>query len=263
MIAPDGLGQLLQRLLALVIGEGPLGRRQLCRQLHRAALHPEEVGQLGAGIVEAGRPVEVGGAAVQELAHHAFEAAAGQEDLEGWRDRWLARIALIFNLNALRLKHYDPSTERQTAMFEALQEALGVAVEALFNKAQTECDAVPEDAREARPLQSLIRHREGLSVFVDHPRVPMDNNLAERIFRDPVIGRQLSFGSDSEEGAAFTAIMYSVIGTLAMNGITVRRWLHEWLEACARNAGKPPDDLDPWLPWTMSPERRRDLMEPG
>ena len=192
-----------------------------------------------------------------------IEAAAGQEGLEEWRDRWLARIALIFNLNALRLKHYDPLTERQTAMFEALQEALGVAVEALFNKAQTECDAVPEDAREARPLQSLIRHREGLSVFVDHPRVPMDNNLAERIFRDPVIGRQLSFGSDSEEGAAFTAIMYSVIGTLAMNGITVRRWLHEWLEVCARNAGKPPDDLDPWLPWTMSPERRRDLMEPG
>ncbi len=91
----------------------------------------------------------------------------------------------------------------------------------------------------------------------------MDNNLAERTLRGAVTARKLSFGSDSEEGAAFTAIMYSVIGTLAMNGINVRRWLHEWLDACAQNGGKPPDDLDPWLPWSMSPECRRDLAEPG
>ena len=71
----------------------------------------------------------------------------------------------------------------------------------------------------------------------------MDNSLAERTFRNAVIGRRLSFGSDSEGGATFTAIMYSVIGTLAMNGISIRRWLHEWLEACTRNGGKAPDDL--------------------
>ena len=38
----------------------------------------------------------------------------------------------------------------------------------------------------------------------------MDNNLAERVLRGPVIGRRLSFGSDSETGARFTAVMYSV-----------------------------------------------------
>ncbi len=192
-----------------------------------------------------------------------IEAAAGQEGLEDWSDRWLARIAVIFQVNTVRLMHYDPALERQTSMFDALQDALAAAVEALFRQAQTERDALPEGAREAKVLRSLIRHREGLSVFVDHPQIPMDNSEAGRRFRDPVIGRRLSFGSDSEGGAAFTAIMYSLIGTLAMNGICVRRWLHEWLEACARNRGKAPGDLDPWLPWSMSPERRRDLMEPG
>ncbi len=181
-----------------------------------------------------------------------IEAAAGQEGLEEWCDRWLDRITLIFNLNALRLKHHDPARERQSARFDALQKDLRVAVEAL-----------PEGAREANPLRSLIRHREGLCVFVDHPQVPMDNSLDERTFRGAVAARKLNFGSDSEEGAAFTAIMDSVIGTLAMNSINVRRWLHEWLDACAQNGGKPPDDLDPWLPWSMSPERRRDLTEPG
>ena len=126
---------------------------------------------------------------------------------------------MIFQVNTVRLMHYDPALERQTSMFDALQDALAAAVEALFRQAQTERDALPEGAREAKVLRSLIRHREGLSVFVDHPRVPMDNSEAERRFRDPVIGRRLSFGSDSESGAAFTAIMYLVTGTLAMNGL--------------------------------------------
>ncbi len=54
-------------------------------------------------------------------------------------------------------------------MFDALQDALRVAVEALFR--QEELDALPEDVREAKPLRSLIRYREGLSVFVDVQRV--------------------------------------------------------------------------------------------
>ncbi len=42
---------------------------------------------------------------------------------------------------------------------------------------------------------------------------------AELALRGAVIGRALSFGSDSAKGADFTAMMYSVTGTLAINGI--------------------------------------------
>ena len=90
------------------------------------------------------------------------------------------------------------------------------------------------------------------SVFVDRPQVPLDNNRAERFLRGPAIGRRLSFGSDSEDGAKFTAIMYSVVGTLSMNGIDILSWLDAWLAACAENDRKPPGDLSPWLPWSMS-----------
>ena len=89
--------------------------------------------------------------------------------------------------------------------------------------------------------------------------MPLDNNQAERALRAPVIGRQLSFGSDSEDGALLTARMYSVVGTLKKNGIDVLRWLQAWLDACAENAGRAPEDLSPWLPWSMSEERRRAL----
>ena len=83
----------------------------------------------------------------------------------------------------------------------------------------------------------------------------MDNNAAERALRGPVIGRRLSF-ADSETGARFTA-MYSVVGTLAANGIKVQHWLQAWLGACAANGGRPPDDMSSWLPWSMREDRKR------
>ncbi len=73
----------------------------------------------------------------------------------------------------------------------------------------------------------------------------------------------MSFGSNSEDGAEFSAIMYSVAGTLSMNGIDMLRWLEAWLAACAENGRQPPDDFSPWLPWSMSEERRLEFTAPG
>ena len=192
-----------------------------------------------------------------------IDCAAGHNRLTEWCQSWIERIASIYSLNKARLEHYDPALERQTPEFDAAQGELQKAVDKLFADAEAELAGLSDGSREAKPLRSLLNHREGLSVFVDNPQVPMDNNFAERAFRGAVIGRRLSFGSDSEDGAKFTAMMYSVVGTLAMNGIDVRRWLEAWLKACAKNGGKPPDDLSPWLPWSMSGARRRKFTAPG
>ena len=191
-----------------------------------------------------------------------IQCAAGQADLAGWCETWLERIAAIHRLNKARLAHHVPGAASQGAAFDAAQHALGTALDDVFARAGRELAGLPDDAREAKALRSLVNHREGLSVFVDHPRTPMDNNLAERLLRGPVIGRRLSFGSDSRIGAHLTALMYSVIGTLNLNGVDVPRWLDAWLAACAHNGGRPPDDLAPWLPWSMDDARRRELAAP-
>ena len=191
-----------------------------------------------------------------------IECAAGQVSLTQWCQGWLERIASLYRLNEARLEHYDPGVQRQTPAFDAAQGALEEALDGLFAQAARELAGLPDEAREGKALRSLLNHREGLSVFVDRPQVPMDNNLAERFLRGPAIGRRLSFGSDSETGARFTAIMYSVVGTLSMNRINVLRWLQAWLEACANNDRKPPHDLSPWLPWSMSEDRKRTFMTP-
>ena len=192
-----------------------------------------------------------------------IDCAAGHVRLTRWCRRWIEWIAEIYRLNEARLEHYDPGREKQTPAFDAAQGELKKAANELFANAEAELAGLSDRARRAKPLRSLVNHREGLSVFVDKPHVPPDNNRAELALRGAVIGRRLSFGSDSEKGAKFTAMMYSVAGTLAMNGIDVRRWLEAWLTACAENGGEPPDDLEPWLPWSMSEERRRELTAPG
>ena len=191
-----------------------------------------------------------------------IECAAGQVGLTQWCQRWIERIeriASIYRLNEARLAHYHPGIEPRTPAFHAAQGALKEALAGLFAEAEQELAGLPDRAREGKALRSLVNHREGLSVFVDRPQVPLDNNLAERMLRGPAIGRRLSFGSDSEDGARFTAMMYSTIGTLALNGIDVLRWLG----ACAENGRRPPDDLSPWLPWSMSEERKRAFTAPA
>ena len=169
-----------------------------------------------------------------------IEAAAGQARLTQWCQGWIERIAEIYRLNDERLKHYDPDLKRQTSAFDAAQTALKGALDTLFAQAERELAALSDNAREAGALRSLVNHWDGLCVFVDRPCVPLDNNFAERILRGPAIGRLLSHGSDSLQGAEFTATLYSVAITLSMNGIDVLRWLEAWLTACAENGGKPP-----------------------
>ena len=185
-----------------------------------------------------------------------IKCAAGDEQLEQWREQWVKRIAEMYELNKQRCDHY---VSGNTPEFERAQAKLKEACDAMFAKAKSELSELAEDARERKPLKSLMNHREGLSVFVEHPQVPMDNNIAESALRWLAIARKLSFGSDSEEGARTSAILYTVLSTLSKNGIDVLSWLKGWLRACAEDGRSPPKDLSPWLPWSMSEQRLRDF----
>ncbi len=191
-----------------------------------------------------------------------LKCATGRPRLAEWRDERVDRIAGTCRLNAVRLGCLDPGSGSRKKGFEAAQAELEGAVATLFAEAGRQLGKLPEGAPEGKPLRSLLKHREGLCVFLGHPEVPMDNNVAERAVRGPAIGRKLSFGSDSEAGARMTAVMHSVLGTVARNGLDVLRWLGAWLDACAENGGLPPGDLSPWLPWSMSEERRQAFLAP-
>ena len=106
-----------------------------------------------------------------------IHCAAGEERLTPWCERWIGQIALLYRLNEARLARYDPGAERQDAAFASGAGCkLKNALEGLFAQARREVATLPAQAREGKALRSLLNHREGLSVFVERPSVPMDNN---------------------------------------------------------------------------------------
>ena len=191
-----------------------------------------------------------------------IKAATGYSDLTDWCETWVEKIGELYHLNGIRLELIDWDTDVQSSAYQNAHQALKEKLDALFDEAERELKTLPKDARQAKPLRSLQNHRDGLCVFLDQPRVPMDNNTSEREFKDWIIGRKISFGSHSVQGAELKALTHTVLGTVRLNGLNVQAWLMAWLTECARQGGRPPEDVTNWLPWTMRPSQKRRLEAP-
>ena len=100
-------------------------------------------------------------------------------------------------------------------------------------------------------LESLRKHWAGLTVFVDHPEVPMDNNTAERSERGPVVGRKNYYGSGAVWSGRLAAMLFSLFQTLALWGLNPRLWLTAYLTACAEAGGRAPREPEALLPWNL------------
>ena len=53
-----------------------------------------------------------------------------------------------------------------------------------------------------------------------------------------------------------TAALYTILETATRNDINPQRYLQVYFEACAENGGKPPEDIEAFLPWSLSKEVR-------
>ncbi|HEV2040491.1 MAG TPA: IS66 family transposase [Casimicrobiaceae bacterium] len=180
-----------------------------------------------------------------------LELANDYPELSPWAMGWVDAIADLYHLNGLRLQARDGSAERAAARHADLQQAVQRMAE--------ERDAALADPLLAEPvakvLQSMTVHWAGLTVFVDHPGVPMDNNVAERDARLAVVGRKNFYGSGSEWSGHLAATMYSVLKTVKLWRLNARTWLSAYLQACADNGNRAPPDIQAFLPWSMDAVR--------
>ena len=179
-----------------------------------------------------------------------LELANAHPHLVRWAFAWVDAIGELYRLNDLRLQAKDDSAERaerHAQLHQAVQ------------RMSAELDAALADPARNKPaakvLQSMKNHWSGLTVFVEHPWVPMDNNVAERAVRLPVVGRKNFYGSGSEWSGQLAAAMYSVLMTVKLWGLNARTWLSAYLQACADNGNQAPPDIDAFLPWAMDAAR--------
>ena len=126
--------------------------------------------------------------------------------------------------------------------------------------AELAADKLREPCRKA--LHSLKEHWSGLTLFVDDPRIPLDNNYGERLIRNPAVGRKNYYGSGAEWAGRLAMMMFSIFATLVLWKINPRTWLDWYFDACAAAGGKAPDNPERFLPWNLSETQLAELRSP-
>jgi len=178
----------------------------------------------------------------------------GWPEHKEWALAWLRRIRALYRHDRRRRSAQAGSGAFATADAELRQ---------IVATMQTQADAELADPKLPTPcrkvLTSLEEHWTGLTRFLDDPRIPLDNNASERRVRNPALGRKNYYGSGALWSGRLAAMLFSLFATLALAKINIRTWLRWFLESCAENGGRVPSDIDPFLPWMMSQEKRRAL----
>ena len=91
---------------------------------------------------------------------------------------------------------------------------------------------VPKSTSLGHAIAYTLSLWSGLTVFVNNPDVPLDNNGTERDLRQLVQGRKNHYGSRSESGLDTAAILYSLIQTCLKIGVDPEEYLIEAIRSC-------------------------------
>lgn len=87
----------------------------------------------------------------------------------------------------------------------------------------------------------------------------MDNNLSERTIRGPALRRKNYYGSGSLWSGRLAAALFSLLATQDLWDLNPRLWLGWYLQSCAEAGGKVPENMEPFLPWNLTKDRRESL----
>jgi transposase len=178
----------------------------------------------------------------------------GWPEHKPWALAWLGRIRALYRHDRRRRGAQAGGAEFTTADAELRQTVAAMRTQA---DAELANPKLPTPCRKV--LTSLQEHWSGLTRFLDDRRIPLDNNASERRVRGPALGRKNYYGSGALWSGRLAATPFPLFATLTLAQINVRTWLTWFLNCCAENGGQVPSDINPFLPWEMSVEKRREM----
>jgi transposase len=184
-----------------------------------------------------------------------IEAARSYQQLKDWSERWVSRIGALYHLNAIRL-----ATRSGSAEWAEAEEKLRQFVEDEIYAVWVGELADPSTHHAARDvLLSMQRQWSGLTLFLDFPEVPLDNNECERLLRTPVVGRKNFYGSGARSSGDLAAMLWTILATAEMNNLNPILFLTALLHACAESGGRPLSgpELERFFPWALSGDDAR------
>jgi len=203
--------------------------------------------------------------------HFVRAGDANPEQLKHWTAAWLDRIRALYRahdeLAAAWQDAAAPARQGREAAAEHLEEAYAAWDDAITaidqaRRQQMQAPGLQEPAKKA--LATLDREWDGIIAHRDYPMISLDNNIAERAIRGPVVTRKNAGGSHNGDTARNAARIFTVTATAQMAGLNIITYLTACLDECGRNGGNPlaGPALERFLPWTASPEDLRTWAQP-
>jgi transposase len=158
-------------------------------------------------------------------------------------DGLLTRVAALYEIEA-QIRGCDPEERRAVR-----QERSNPLVEEIGTWIDEQHRRLSPKSNMAKALAYILRHWDGLCVFLDDGRVEMDSNPIENAIRPAPLNRKNALFAGHDEGGSRWGIWASLVGTCKLNGVDPYAYLKATLEAVA--AGHPQSRLDELLPWNF------------
>jgi hypothetical protein len=97
--------------------------------------------------------------------------------------------------------------------------------EALLKK-----DTYSSQSAMADGYEYFLKYYDGLTLFLENPSVPIDNNPSERLLRSPVVGRKTWYGTHSRKGATVAAVHFTIVESCKLIGVNPREYYPAMVE---------------------------------
>ena len=151
---------------------------------------------------------------------------ANPAQLRRWSDAWLARIRDLYAAHDELMAAWQEAAappawgnQASAGRLEKADEAWDAAITVIdeTRKEQAKAPGLQEPAKKA--LATLDRQWDGLIAHRDYPMAGLDNNLAERTIRGPVVTRKNAGGSQNPGTAGTAADIWTIIATAQLAGL--------------------------------------------
>lgn len=111
----------------------------------------------------------------------------------------------------------------------------------------------PPKGKMGRAITYATKQKTALGRFLDDPKLPLDNNFAERALRIFALGRKNFLFAGHTEGAQNLAVLQSVVATCRLHGVNPYEYLKDLLIRIQTHPADAIDELLPWN-WTAPPD---------
>ena len=155
----------------------------------------------------------------------------------------MARIGELYKIEG-GIRGSPPERRR-----EVRQEYSKPIVEALHAWLTAQLATLSRKSVTADAIGYAMNQWQALTRYLDDGRIEIDNNAAERALRAVAIGRKNYLFLGSDAGGERAATMYSLLGTVKLNGINPETYLRHVLSVIA---DYPVNRVDELLPWNLN-----------